>query len=432
MVITLIIAILTCLSLILSVLLFPKIKIKNKEIHTYWIVCLIGALLMLIFNEVSIQEIFASFTADTNINPIKIIILFFSMTILSLYLDELGFFRYLSSKAAYLAKTHQMVFFCLFYVLTSILTIFTSNDVVILTLTPFICYFCKNAKIDYKPYLIAEFASANTWSMMLLIGNPTNIYLCSAGNILFFDYLKVMILPTVVSGLVEFIIIFIIFHKSLLKPMTYQKMEVKIEDRLSLGIGLSFLLLCLILLVLSSFINLPMWLIAFFCAFGLLIVIFIKDIITHKGWKQLEDTIERVPYELLPFVLSMFIIVAALNKQGIGEHLSQILQGEHVIFTYGFSSYLASNFINNIPMSVLFSTLPNMDSYNNLKALYATVIGSNLGAFLTPLGALSGVMFTQLVNKYNVKYDFKSFIKYGIIISIPTILSALIMLEIIL
>ncbi len=429
MLVTLILALITCVCLILSVLLFPKIKIKNLEIHTYWIVCLIGACLVLIFNEVSFSEIIAAFTADTNINPIKILILFFSMTILSLYLDELGFFKYLASKAAYLAKTHQMVWFLLFYVLTSVLTIFTSNDIVILTLTPFICYFCKNSAIDPKPYLIGEFAAANTWSMMLLIGNPTNIYLCSAGNITFIDYLRTMVLPTIVAGVVEFLIIFLIFHKSLAKPMTYQKINEKIADPLGLALGLMLLSLCLVLLILSSFLNFAMWIIALGCALGLLLAVSIKNLISHQGWKELGDTIKRVPYELIPFVLSMFIIVASLNKQGIAAYLTAILDGSYAIFTYGSASFLTANLINNIPMSVLFSTLPHMENINNIKALYATIIGSNLGAFLTPLGALAGIMFTQLVNKYEVKYDFKTFIEYGAIIAIPTLLSALVTLE---
>ena len=33
------------------------------------------------------------------------------------------------------------------YVMVAILTIFTSNDIVILTFTPFICYFAKNANM---------------------------------------------------------------------------------------------------------------------------------------------------------------------------------------------------------------------------------------------------------------------------------------------
>ena len=77
-------------------------------------------------------------------------------------------------------------------------------------------------------------------------------------------------------------------------------------------------------------------------------------------------------------------------------------------------------------MSVLFSNIPNMSTpLENLQAIYSSIIGSNIGAFLTPIGALAGIMFSDLVNKQKVNYGFSKFIKYGIIISIPTILSAL-------
>ena len=84
-------------------------------------------------------------------------------------------------------------------------------------------------------------------------------------------------------------------------------------------------------------------------------------------------------------------------------------------------------------MSVLFSTIPNFDSQIlTNQAIYSTIIGSNLGAFLTPIGALAGIMFTDLVSKQNVKYSFKTFTKYGLIISIPTILIALLGLSLVL
>ena len=52
------------------------------------------------------------------------------------------------------------------------------------------------------PYLVGEFVAANTWSMMLVIGNPTNIYLASACGIEFGEYVSVMWLPTLLAGLV--------------------------------------------------------------------------------------------------------------------------------------------------------------------------------------------------------------------------------------
>ena len=62
------------------------------------------------------------------------------------------------------------------------------------------------------------------------------------------------------------------------------------------------------------------------------------------------------------------------------------------------------------------------------QAIYATIIGSNIGAFLTPVGALAGIMFQSLLSKYGVKFTFKDFVKYGSIISVPVIATALAML----
>ena len=337
----------------------------------------------------------------------------------------MNFFSYLASKASKLAKNNQISLFLILYAFVSLLTIFTSNDIVILTFTPFICFFAKNAKIDPIPYLIGEFAAANTWSMMLIIGNPTNIYLASSLGIDFIGYIKVMFLPTLLSGLFELFLIFILFRKRLQTSISYEAKETKIDNIPNFIIGISHLSICLVLLVISSYLNIPMWLVALCSSISLVLAITISNIIQHKNFSNIIKTTKRLPYNLIPFVLSMFVIVSALNEQGISSYLASILGNKLIIYKYGFSSFIFSNIMNNIPMSVLFSTLPQMSQLENLKAIYASIIGSNIGAFLTPLGALAGIMFTNLLSKYNVKYSFIDFIKYGTIISIPTLLIAL-------
>ena len=112
----------------------------------------------------------------------------------------------------------------------------------------------------------------------------------------------------------------------------------------------------------------------------------------------------------------MFVIVVALNCQGISEYLSELLSHTNTIWTYGFSSFFVSNLINNIPMSILFSNMATTKA-----AVYASIVGSNIGAFLTPTGALAGIMFTNLVNEHEAKYSFVDFVKYGAIASLPVI-----------
>ena len=426
---TLIVALITFIAITVSIIFFPSIKLKKSVIGTYWIIALVGAILLLLLRLVPIEEIWHSLTSNTSINPLKILVLFLSMTFLSIFLDEVGLFHYLARKAVKIAKGSQFSLFIIFYLLTALLTVFTSNDIVVLTLTPFICFFCKNTKINPIPYLVGEFAAANTWSMMLIIGNPTNIYLATSAGINFVEYFKVMSLPTLVAGIIQLGLIILIFYKKLKKPLEPQEDNFTIDSKVDLAVGVVHLFVCLIFLIISSYIHVEMYLVSAICAGSLLIYNLIMRIITKKHWRYVTDSIKRLPWELIPFVLSMFVIVVALQYQGIAQRLGELLGSSYTEWTYGASSFVVANVINNIPMSILYSMLPNgLSGIAYYKAIYAAIIGSNIGAFLTPIGALAGIMFTNITGNFEVNYGFKQFIKYGLLIAIPTIGVALLLL----
>ncbi len=427
MVATLIISLTTFLLVALSTVFFPTIKLGKIHLSTYWLIALLGAILLTATSLAPIEETGRQLIAERSVNPLKILVLFFSMTILSIYLDEVGLFRYLASLATRKAKHSQLDLFFIFYTLTSVLTVFTSNDIVILTLTPFLCFFAKHAKINPLPYLIAEFAAANTWSMMFIIGNPTNIYLATSAGIGFVDYFKIMAVPTIFGGIVELFVLFLVFYPKYLKnPISTSEEKYEIESKPDFIVGVSLLAVCLVLMVISSYVQLEMWLISFGCATLLLVVSLSFRLTTHKHWNYLTDSFKRLPYPLIPFMLSMFVVVVALNEQGIAAKLGEFLNGLDPIWAYGYASFFASNLINNIPMSILFSSLPSaLTGKAFAQAIFASIIGSNIGAFLTPIGALAGIMFSSLLKKYEVKFSFLDFLKYGVLIAIPTISAAL-------
>ena len=395
-------------------------------------VALLGAVLLILFSLVPFKTIFTELTADSNINPLKILILFFSMTVISVLLDEFGLFRFLASVAAKRAKSQTVLFFS-FYFLVALLTVFTSNDVVILTFTPFICFFCKRMKVNPIPYLVAEFAAANTWSLLFIIGNPTNIFLATSAGITFIEYFKVMALPTLAAGLVELVLLYLLFRKKLSGNLGENDHDVeKIDNKPMLFVGVAHLLICLVFLVISNYINVQMWLISFITASSLLLTSFVIALIMKRNFEFVTKSIKRLPYPLIPFFLSMFVIVVALNYQGVSLEIAKLFGNSHTVWVYGFTSFMMSNVINNIPMSILYTGLcSHLDSSIYLKGVYASIIGSNIGAFLTPIGALAGIMFIDLINKHDVKFSFVDFIKYGFAISLPTISIALLVLFII-
>ena len=423
----------TCVMMLLAVLFKPQIKVKRFFIDTYWPIALIGALLLVVFKSISFSEISTGLTADTAINPIKILILFISMTVLSIFLDEVGFFQYLANAVLKKAKTSQFMLFAYLYITVSVLTIFTSNDIIVLTFTPFICYFAKNANISAIPYLVTQFVAANTWSLMLVIGNPTNIYLATSYGISFIEYTKVMLLPTIVAGVTAFFVLWFLFRKQLEKNIHPSIEQIKIEDKPSLIIGLIHLGLCTLILVLSSYIDIEMWPVSFAFAISLFVCITISKLIQKKKLTLLSSCIKRAPWQLVPFVISMFIIVLSLDKYGITDNIAEFFGTENVTYKYGLSSFFAANLINNIPMSVLYSSIAeNLPSTLVDKGVYSAIIGSNIGAFLTPVGALAGIMWTSILKKHEIRYTFIDFVKYGAIISIPTILASLFVLDMVL
>lgn len=423
MALTITISVITCLLMICAVLFFPKIKIGKLSIGSYWVVTLVGALVLLLSRAVDIKTVGSALVANTAINPLKILVLFISMTLLSIFLDELGFFRYLASVTLKKAGASQIKLFMLLYVTVSVLTVFTSNDIIILSFTPFICYFAKNAHISPIPFLAAEFVAANTWSMALIIGNPTNIYLVTAAGGDFVSYLKVMILPTIVSGIVAFLFLMLMFRKKLSTPIQATYEDVKIDDKLSLWIGIAHLLVCTIVLAIGSYIGIEMWLVSLISAISLLLCSVVISIIRRKKPTALLSCLKRAPWELIPFIISMFVMVEALGANGVTEAIFNLFGSTAPVWKYGITSFVASNLINNIPMSVLFSSILNGSS--SVSAVYATVVGSNLGACLTPIGALAGIMWSSILKEHNLKFGYVDFLKVGVIVALPALLSAL-------
>ncbi len=422
MIATIVISSITFALVIASILFLPHIKIGRFQIDTYWIVALVGATILLAAQLAPIKEVGEQLISNAAINPLKILVLFFSMTAISIVLDELGLFKYLASLASSRAKDNQFVLFVSLYVLVSVLTIFTSNDIVILTFTPFICFFAKRSKINPIPYLVAEFVAANTWSLMLIIGNPTNIYLATSSGITFVDYIKVMAIPTFVGGIVEFGLLLLIFRKQLKQKIQSDEEIYHIQDKVPLIVGLVDLFVCLIFLIISSYISIEMWIVSAICAGFLIIFMFIYSIFKKDNFTNVKQAFVRLPYQLIPFFLSMFVIVVALNYQGITDSIGNFLGSDYSVWVYGYTSFFASNLINNIPMSILFSSLTqSLSGEAYLEGVYASIVGSNIGAFLTPIGALAGIMFTNLIGKDDIKYSFIDFIKYGSIISLPVI-----------
>ena len=416
------------LGMILLSLYHPVVHIGRMSISAFWLPPFFGSLLLILTGTVSFPALLSALTASDGMNPLKILCLFLSMTAMSVVLDELGLFSYLASKILRIAGNHQMRLFVALYALVSVLTVFTSNDIIILTFTPFIIYFAKNAGIDPVPYLFAEFTAANTWSMFLIIGNPTNIYLSATLGIGFLGYLRRMALPTLAAGLIAFFVLFLLFRRRLRSPICAKSPKSPIHFPFLLVFGTVLLALTTLALAVSSYLPFAeMWQISL-CGALLLLSSLLAVTVKKRKTVLFVRSMLRIPWMLVPFLLSMFTLVFALSQgstlTAMGAWFRRFPEA-----CYGFFSVIAANLLNNIPMSVLFGSILSAAPAGE-TACYATIIGSNLGALFTPLGALAGIMWSGMLEKYGIRLGFLRFCKYGFLVATPALLGALLMLMI--
>lgn len=427
------IVLLTLVIMICSLLFFPKIKLGKKVFDAYWIIVLLGATFIILTFTLDLKSLWSGLINNNAMNPVKLVILFIMMTFFSLFLDELGFFKWAAFLLLKKIKNSQMTLFISLYFLVALLTIVTSNDVIILTFTPLVIYFAREAKIKPLPYLFAILTAANTWSIMLIVGNPTNMYLALNAGVSFFEYFKVLYLPAIGAGLSGLFVLLLLFRQDLKLKFEGTEETFKLQDKPLTFLTLFMMVSTLILLAIANFIKIELYLIVLMMALFLTVLAFIYLFSKKKDFAPLTNAYLKAPWSFIPLVLSMFVLVETLKQNGAITYFATLLTNGNVILNYGLSSFLTSNLMNNQPMSMLFSEiLLSANALDRLPAMYASVIGSNLGVLLTPLGALAGLMWMNILKNSHVELNFFSYIKHIFLVGILTMVVSLTLLQLVL
>ena len=126
----------------------------------------------------------------------------------------------------------------------------------------------------------------------------------------------------------------------------------------------------------------------------------------------------------------MFVIVVVLEYFKLPSFLYSLIGKGAEVFKYGVVSFFACNLMNNIPMSVLFSAVTqNVPQAQRVGAVLAVTAGSNLGAFLTPFGALAGLMWQKILRGQGLSFGWRDFVRYGGRIGLPSLVAALVVLN---
>ena len=199
-----------------------------------------------------------------NIKPYNILILFISLAYMAITLDVTGILRaaafWVSNKGG--SSGRKLYFY--FYVLLTVISMIVGNDPIILSGTVFLVYYTQATQLDADAWLISEFAAANTASMVLFVGNPTNVVICEGFRINNAAFTAYTILPFLACSVACYLALMVQFRQEKYVPRklattTQLNPRDVLNDPVSAIFGSIWLFTCLVVVIVLSFFHVDVW-----------------------------------------------------------------------------------------------------------------------------------------------------------------------------
>ncbi len=386
-----------------------------------------GAMAALLLGVVSVEDVVSvtEIVWDATLAFIGIIIL-------SLILDEIGFFEWAALKMARLSRGNGNLLFLYILLLGALVAAFFANDGAALILTPILL--AKMKHLQMKPLAIFAFLMAGGFigdaaSNPLVISNLTNIVTAGYFNIGFWEYAKEMFLPNLLAIIASLVVLWLYFRKDIpayLDVANLATPESVIKNKTMFRLSWWFLGLLMLGYFIGDYFNLP---ISPFALGGALLFLALAH--HHKAVKPLQ-TIKSAPWQVVWFSIGLYVVVYGLKNAGLTQMVASWIvalqaQGEATaIIGTGFLAAILSSIMNNMPTIMVMDIAIDQVGYVGNEALvYANILGSNLGPKMTPIGSLATLLWLHVLAQKGVKITWGQYMKVGLVITPPVLLVAL-------
>ena len=355
---------------------------------------------------------------------------FIGIIILSMVLDQIGFFEWAALKMARLSKGNGHLMFVYILLLGAVVAALFANDGAALILTPILLAKMKHLKMN--PVAIFAFLMAGGFigdsaSNPLVISNLTNIVTAGYFDIGFLEYMKNMFLPNMLSIIASIIVLWIYFRKSIPRHIDVENLatpESVIKNMTMFKLSWWFLGLLLIGYFVGDYYNLP---VSVFALGGALIFLAIANHFkATKPWM----TIKTAPWQVVWFSIGLYIVVFGLKNAGLTTYLAEMIVtlqsygNTAAVIGTGFLAAVLSSVMNNMP-TVMIMDIAIAEAGSPALA-YANIIGCNLGPKMTPIGSLATLLWLHVLAQKGVKITWIEYMKVGLVITPPVLLVALI------
>lgn len=359
---------------------------------------------------------------------------FIAVIIISLLLDEAGFFEWAALHVARWGKGSSRKLFAFIILLGAAVSALFANDGAALILTPIVIAMLLALRFSPAATLAFVMAAgfiADTASLPLVVSNLVNIVSADYFGIGFSEYASVMVPVNLVSIAATLGMLLWFFRKDL--PRTYELDQLKapeaaIRDKATFVAGWWVLALLLVGFFAIEPLGVPISAIAAACALILYLIAARGHVISTR--KVLKDA----PWQVVVFSLGMYLVVYGLRNAGLTEYLTQIL---NVFAGYGIwgaslgTGLLAaglSSAMNNMPTVLVGAlSIQSAEATGIVREamVYANVIGCDLGPKITPIGSLATLLWLHVLARKNIVITWGYYFRTGIVLTLPILLATL-------
>jgi len=380
----------------------------------------IGAGLMLIGGGVSPEELLAV------LHDVAPILLFFlGLMLICVAAERAGFFQWSAYQAVALAKGKGHVLFFTIFALGTIITAFLSNDATALVLTPIVFVMVSQLRLNPLPYVFTCAFIANTASLLLPVSNPVNLLPFTAFHLTLGEYLRYLLLPSVVAIGVNMLVFRLLFRHEIATDFEANTLACPSRDAFFKYTCLALGFIAVAYLAISVH-GLPL----FWAALGGGLLLVGGGLAFRR--LNFRDIGSAISWSILLFIFSLSVVVRGLANSGViaalGNAVMQSFPQESFvgIATVAVGNALGSNLINN--WSMMMVSVSSLGVSNCLPApgfIYAAILGADLGPNLTIVGSLSSMLWIVLLRQRGLDIKPRQYFRVGLILTPPLLAASI-------
>lgn len=359
---------------------------------------------------------------------------FVAVIIISLVLDEAGFFEWAALHVARWGNGSGRRLFTFLVMLGAAVAALFANDGAALILTPIVIAMLLALRFSPAATLAFVMAAgfiADTASLPLVVSNLVNIVSADYFDLGFAEYASVMVPVNLVSIAATLGMLMWFFRRDI--PGSYDVTRLKdprsaIVDRTTFNAGWGVLALLLVGFFGLERIGVPISAVAGTGALVLLGVAARGHAISTR------KVIREAPWQIVVFSLGMYLVVYGLRNEGLTDYLARLLDvfASHGLWGAtigtGLLTAILSSIMNNMP-TVLVGALSidasQAEGTVREAMIYANVIGSDLGPKFTPIGSLATLLWLHVLARKNIRITWGYYFRVGVVLTLPVLLVTL-------